>query len=334
MNNLERNIIYQGETRLVGGVVTKRDADFGILFERNHYLDIARKFLSIKPDDIDDYEGWDRKVLHYQLSSGAIVAMTAVQGAAFAASGVERFIRAGASHIVRIGSCGSLCQEISPWDIIVNDSAFIDESTSLKYIEKKRGFYKSILDELICPTGFLNHIYEKLPVLMKYLIRNLNKKPYNHFIVFSDRNMDAMLMKEINSFLMSDSITQLHQVMNYTISARYLENKGIISRLKKDVPIKTIDMETSSILSCSAFHGIPSSIINIAIDSPTKESHESEKNSLKSAYYGIPNHRLYSEIIPRRIELCTQAVLNVFEKISQKNNYPLLITHQKTEKEI
>lgn len=328
MNNFKRSIVYQGKTRLVDGVVIKRDADFGILFERNHYLDIARKFLSIKPDSIDDYEGWDRKVLHHQLSNGAVIAMTAVQGAAFAASGVERFVRAGISHIVRIGSCGSLCKEINPWDIIINDSAIIDESTSLKYKETKRNFYKTILDELVYPAGILNHIYEKAPILIKGMIRKLNRNPYHYFTVFSDKAMDIALTKEINSLLKTDSDTRLHKAMNYTISARYLENKDTISRIIKDIPIKTIDMETSSILSCSAFHGIPSSIINIAIDSPTKENNKNKQGSLKSTYYGIPNHSLYSEIMPGKIELCIQAVINIFEEISQEKGYPLLIEHE------
>ncbi len=332
MNSLERSIVYQGSVRLVGGVVTKRDADFGILFERNHYLAIARSFLSIKPEDIDDYEGWDRKVLHYQLPTGAIVAMTAVQGAAFAASGVERFIRAGVSHIVRVGTCGSLCEEIKPWDIIINDSALIDESTSLKYIEEKRSFSKAILDEMICPMGFLNHTYEKLPELMKRFIRTLNRTPYRYFTAFSDHALDTMLMKEIKDLLIVNPDTCLHKAMNYTISARYLENKETISRIIKDMPIKTIDMETSSILSCSAFHGIPSSIINIAIDSPTKENNVNQQSTLKSTYHGIPNHSLYSEIIPERIKLCTQAVLSIFKEISQKKDYSLLAAYQNTKK--
>ena len=96
------------------------------------------------------------------------------------------------------------------------------------------------------------------------------------------------------------------------------------------MPIKTIDMETSSILSSSAFHGISASIINIRIDSPMSDEYKkSQVASIKSTFYGIPNHELYSEIIPNRIKLCTEAILSVFSEISVEEGYPLLVSSEK-----
>ena len=327
MNKFERDITYQGNTRMVGGVQTMRDADFGILFERNSHLEVVKEFLGIKAEDIDKYE--DHQVLHYTVPSGAIVAMTEVHGPAFAASGVERFIRSGVSHVSRVGTCGALDEKIKPWDIVVNDASIIDEGTSMKYKEKKRRFVKSILDELICPLGFINHIYEKLPKVIKSLLRFLDKDPYGHFTSFSAPLMDEILIKAIEIRL-KGSDTRLHKAMNYTGCARYLQNKEVISRIMKDMPIKTIDMETSSILSSSAFHGISASIINIRIDSPMSDEYKkSQVASIKSTFYGIPNHELYSEIIPNRIKLCTEAILSVFSEISVEEGYPLLVSSEK-----
>lgn len=325
MNKIERDVAYQGDKRLVGGVLTKRDADFGILFERNSHLEIVKKFLSINSENIDQYE--DHQVLHYTLPNGAIVAMTEEHGAAFAASAVEKFIRAGVSHVIRIGTCGALDEKIKPWDIAVNYASIIDESTSMKYKDKKRNFVKSLLDELICPIGFLNHIYEKLPKAIRFLLKLVNKNPYEYFTSFSDAIMDEILMKAMKTRLKGSDI-KLHRVMNYTGSARYLQNKDILSRIMRDVPIKTIDMETSSILSSSAFHNVSASIINIRIDSPMSDEKD-KKTSLKSTLYGISNHNLYNEIIPDRIKLCTEAVLSVFGEISRNENYPLLVNFEK-----
>jgi purine-nucleoside phosphorylase len=327
MNKFERDITYQGDMRLVGGVVTKRDADFGILFERDNYLNIVKKLLHIQSEDIDQYE--DHQVLDCTLSNGSVVALKAEHSAAFSASEVEKFIRSGVSHIIRIGTCGALDEKIKPWDIILNYASLIDESTSMKYKEQNRTFFKSILDELICPLGILNHTYEILPKFIQTLLNLFNKNPYQHFTVSSDIYLDSILYSELKLQL-KKSNTQLHRAINYTGSARYRQNKKLVSKILKDIPVKTIDMETSAILSTAAFHKIPASIINIRTDNPMSEQYgKCKKMGLKTTLHGIPDHKLYNDVIPDKIKLCTKAVMNTFSKISNDENYPKLINYNK-----
>ncbi len=115
MNKLDRNIVCQNGVRLVNGIPVDHDADVGIIFEKNSFLDIARIVLEIQNTDF--YEGWDRDVLLHQLNSGALMAMTYAQSPSFAASAVERLIRTGVSHVLRIGTCGSLDSKINLWDL-------------------------------------------------------------------------------------------------------------------------------------------------------------------------------------------------------------------------
>ena len=102
MNKFKRDITYQGNIRLVGDVPIERDADFAILYERDNYLEIVKKFLNLEAKDIEQHE--DHKLLHYTLPNRARVVMADAQGAAFSASAVEKFIRAGISHVVRVGT--------------------------------------------------------------------------------------------------------------------------------------------------------------------------------------------------------------------------------------
>lgn len=137
MNNLKRTITLQNGKRLVNGIPINRDVDFGIIFEKNSHLQLAKENLQIPPKDVEFYPGWDRDAIHCTLGNGAVVGMTHAQGPAFAASAVERLVRSGASHIVRIGTCGSLSPEVPTWSVVLASAAIRSEGTTDAYIAKE-----------------------------------------------------------------------------------------------------------------------------------------------------------------------------------------------------
>jgi len=152
MNNLKRQITYQSNQRMVNGIPVNRDADFGIIFEKNSHLNLAKKILKIKNKDVDFYVAWDKEVIYITLDTGAVVAMTYAQGPAYAASAVERLVRTGVSHILRIGTCGSLDENISPWTVMISNAAIRDEATTDAYLPKE---FPSFAD-----MDFTSHLFK------------------------------------------------------------------------------------------------------------------------------------------------------------------------------
>lgn len=136
MSERERRIEHQGLQRLVNGIPVNRDADFGVVFEKNSHLHQALTLLRVAPEDIDFYAGWDRHVGHCRLATGKVLAMTFAQGPAYAASAVERFARTGVTRLLRIGTCGAIRPDISSWDPIISIAAVRDETTTDAYLSK------------------------------------------------------------------------------------------------------------------------------------------------------------------------------------------------------
>lgn len=146
MRTSKREIIIEDGTRYVDGMPVHRDADFGVLVEKRGMLDAITQHYDLDRDASDHYVAWDREHVHFQLPSGAVVTATNAQGPAYAATGVERLIRHGVSHIVLIGTCGSIVESIAKWSHAIIERAIIDEGTSRRYVADA---------EIVLPDGRL-----------------------------------------------------------------------------------------------------------------------------------------------------------------------------------
>lgn len=322
MHTRKRTIKGKGTERFVDGIPVWRDADFGIIFEKNYHLQLAKEFLNLQERDCDFYPTWDRDVVYYTFSNGGIVAMTHAQGSSFAACAVERMVRTGVSHVVRIGTCGSLSKNIDSWSLVIVDKSLADEKTSEKYKESGHGYVQTLIRETLNPLGSLYKQFNRFSPSITSFAKKIFGKQYEYYMANADTHLCDRVYEEIVK--MGEKI---YRGTNITNCARYLEDEKILQTIQSDVDLSTIDMETSAILAVAQFHGLGATAVQVVTDNPISDSEKESTHKgdgIKSKFIGATHHGQYREKVDRLALSALRAILNAYEKISQAQDYVLV----------
>lgn len=299
MHTLKRSIRFIGKRRIVDGIEVPWDADVGILLERRSYLEIIKNYLDIRDEDLIVYSqiGWDRDIFRYKLSNGAVVVFTHAGGPAYAASGVERLVRTGVSHVVRIGSCGSLdALKLPKWNLLIANDALAHESvTAFNGGDVVTGYNLSL-----GKVGLSKRVVSSSVDLSNLVFSSFAK---------SKEVGDKVVMSRI-----------------YTNSTRYLEDVNLMKSLKEHVGVVGVDMETSAIYSVASFHKIEATSISIAMDEPVDENKLLHaKSELNSIFHGSTDYNIYEKTVPKLLKNIVDVVLSVFLVITSNSDYKLLV---------
>ncbi len=321
MHTHKRDIKGSGTERFVDGIPVWRDADFGIIFEKNYHLQLAKDFLDLQGKDCDFYPTWDRDVAYYALPQGGIVAMTHAQGSSFAACAVERMVRTGVSHVVRIGTCGSLSKDIDSWSLVIVDQSLSDEKTSEKYREGNHGYLQALMRETLNPLGSLYKQSSRFPSSIISFAKRIFGKQYEYYMAQADVHLCDSIHEEIDK--MGEKI---YRGTNITNCARYLEDEKVLQVIQSDIDLSTIDMETSAILSVAKFHGLGATAVQVVTDNPISDSEKEQthdRGGIKSKFIGATHHGQYREKVDHLALSALRAILDTYDKISQSKNYIL-----------
>lgn len=162
MHNQTRNIVDKGGKRYIEGIEVKRDYDVAIIFERNQQLSfILEHFKISEVDDLTkNWASWDGIIGYFTLKSGAIVGLLSAKGPANVATAVERAYRSGASHIISVGTAGSLKKIIKKYDLVVAYAGVRDEATTDAYASKSV--------PSVCSPILMNAVYSHLSKNSEY----------------------------------------------------------------------------------------------------------------------------------------------------------------------
>lgn len=119
-------------------ITIERDADFGIILEKNYTLQIAYEYLLHDPDTNNLMKVlnpiWGEEILYFDFKGKHVVAVSA-KGAPIAVNAVERIRRTGGKVIVLIGTCGSTNESIIDGTIVLANAAVRDEGVSKGYLD-------------------------------------------------------------------------------------------------------------------------------------------------------------------------------------------------------
>jgi len=115
------------------GIGFKEIAKYGIILESYRLLeylnDQGYKFETVSSYHLDyDWFVYDK--------NGTKIAVAVSQGASMAVDLAERYVSSGVKHVVRIGTTGSLVDELNLGEVVVPYAAIKDEGTSKFYIHQ------------------------------------------------------------------------------------------------------------------------------------------------------------------------------------------------------
>lgn len=198
------------------GIEVLHDSDLGIIVEKRAWLDIFESLYKQSsqrfyyPNDQDE-------VLCFG-HDGLDIAVIAGQGASMAACMTERLRVYGAKAILRIGTCGALTPNATPWTAYITNACYSDEGTSSHYL----------------PNGF--------PIVSSFglnsiLVQKMEEKGFT-YCVAPTVTTDGRWM---------ENPTLLQQLNKLGIATIEMETAGIFSVCQyRNIPVAAINLSTDS----------------------------------------------------------------------------------------